>query len=180
MHAAENSARAKVVVAIPMEGISFGCMTKHSTLRKYFHSLVQNRRFDLFVLFLISIQSVLLAMDNPLNDPNSSVYVGLAYLDIILTSFFLFEAMFKMISFGLVLNGQHSYLRSGWNCIDLLVVLISIVSYAFTSQKLKIVKVFRLLKVLRPLRVISRNKGLKIAIESLFMAVPSIINVIMV
>ena len=98
----------------------------------------------------------------------------------ILTSFFFIEACIKIVSYGLITNGQHSYLKNGWNILDISVVLISVISYAFTSQKLKIVKIFRLLKVLRPLRVISKNKGLKIAIQALFMAIPSIINVIIV
>ena len=119
-------------------------------------------------------------MDNPLSDPYSQIAIFLHNLDIALTMFFLLEAFVKMLTFGLVNNGPNSYLRNGWNVIDITVVMISIISYGITSTKLKIVKIFRLLKVLRPLRVISRNKGLKIAIKSLFMAIPSIINVIMI
>ena len=69
-----------------------------------------------------------------------------------------------MIGYGFAFNGDNSYLRSGWNVIDFLVVVFSVVSLIITSSKLKIVKIFRLLRVLRPLRVISRNKGLRIGI----------------
>lgn len=61
-----------------------------------------------------------------------------------------------------------------------MVVIAAIISFSITSNKLKIVKILRLLRVLRPLRVISRSKGLKIGIQALFMAIPSIINVIIV
>ena len=87
----------------------------------------------MFILFLIGIQSVMLAMDNPLNDPNSNMFAVLRYLDIGMTMFFLLEAISKIISFGLLRNGKNSYLKNGWNIIDLTVVLISIVSYGFTS-----------------------------------------------
>ena len=70
-------------------------------------------------------------------------------------------------------------MKNGWNIIDLIVVLLSIFSFG-VSKKLKAAKILRVLKVLRPLRVISRNKGLKIGIQALFMAVPNIINVIIV
>lgn len=41
-------------------------------------------------------------------------------------------------------------------------------------------KVFRVIRVLRPLRLISRNKGLKIAIESLIHAIPQFFNMVIV
>jgi hypothetical protein len=48
------------------------------------------------------------------------------------------------------------------------------------SNKLKIIKVFRLLRVLRPLRVVARNQGLKLALGSLIYSIPSIFNVIII
>ncbi len=110
------------------------------------------------------ISSVLLALDNPLNDPNSLLVEFLQYTDIILTIFFALESIFKIIAYGFAFNGENSYLRGGSNVIDFIVVIVSIISLAITSNKLKIVKILRLLRVLRPLRVISRNKGLKIGI----------------
>ena len=86
----------------------------------------------------------------------------------------------KIISTGLLFNGKLSYLRSDENVIDFVVTIISVLSIVITSGKLKVVKVFRLVRVLRPLRIITKNKGLKIAIQALFMAVPSIINVLIV
>ena len=64
--------------------------------------------------------------------------------------------------------------------IDFVVVIVSIISLAITSNKLKIVKILRLLRVLRPLRVISRNKGLRVGIQALFMAIPALVNVLIV
>ena len=122
----------------------------------------------------------MLALDNPLNDPNSFLVTFLSYSDIILTLFFAIEAVCKMIVLGLAFNGELSYLRSGWNLIDITVVMISIVSFSLSNTKLQTVKILRLLRVLRPLRVISRNKGLKIGIQALFMAVPSLVNVTIV
>jgi ABC-type transport system involved in cytochrome c biogenesis permease subunit len=98
----------------------------------------------------------------------------------VLTIFFAIEAVLKIIVLGLLFNKQNSYLRSGWNIIDIVVVTISIISLSITSKKLKIVKILRLMRVLRPLRVISRNKGLKIGIQALLNAIPNIINVIIV
>lgn len=88
--------------------------------------------------------------------------------------------MLKIVAFGLFFNRNVAYLKNGWNVIDITVVVISLISFGITGDKLKIIKIFRLFRVLRPLRVISRNKGLRIGIQALFMAVPNIINVIIV
>lgn len=115
-----------------------------------------------------------------MNDPASTLIHFLQYTDIILTIFFLSESVFKIITYGFLFNKEQSYLRDGWNVIDFLVVIVSIISLAITSKKLMIVKILRLLRVLRPLRVISCNKGLKIGIQALFMAIPSLFNVLIV
>mmetsp|Transcript_5497 Transcript_5497/g.8600 ORF Transcript_5497/g.8600 Transcript_5497/m.8600 type:complete len:103 (+) Transcript_5497:4506-4814(+) len=44
------------------------------------------------------------------------------------------------------------------------------------SQTLKSFKVLRTLRALRPLRMISKNQGLKLAVGSLFGALPAIAN----
>jgi hypothetical protein len=41
-------------------------------------------------------------------------------------------------------------------------------------------KSFRTLRVLRPLRMIARNEGLKLVVNAIFMAIPAISNVIFV
>lgn len=48
------------------------------------------------------------------------------------------------------------------------------------TKNLNSIKVIRLMKVLRPLRVISRNDGLKVSIRSLAVAFPGIVNVLIV
>ena len=129
---------------------------------------------------MIAISSILLALDNPLNDPNSQLVYILGVSDIVLTSFFILEAFLKIIAQGFLFNGETSYLRIGWNVIDFAVVITSTVSIILNGFKLKIIKIFRLLRVLRPLRVISRNKGLKIGIQALLMAIPSLLNVLVI
>lgn len=142
--------------------------------------LVSLDYFEKFILTLILTQSVLLAFENPLLDPKSSLFSFLVKSDIFFTSVFTFECISKIISTGMLFNGKDSFLRNGWNLIDFIVVILSIISLSMENGRLKIFKVFRLLKVVRPIRVISRNKGLKIGIQALFMAIPNIFNVIVV
>jgi hypothetical protein len=84
--------------------------------------------------------------------------------DIVLSSIFALESLLKIIAFGFIFNRNVAYLKNGWNVIDFIVVIISLVSIGIQGDRLKIIKIFRLFRVLRPLRVISRNKGLRIGI----------------
>lgn len=42
------------------------------------------------------------------------------------------------------------------------------------SNNLNLIKIFRLMKVLRPLRALSRNEGLKLSINALRLALPEV------
>ena len=139
--------------------------------------LVNYSKFDKFVLILIIISSVLLAMESPLKDPDSSFVATLFYADIVMSIAFAIEALLKLISYGVLFNGEESYLKSMYNCLDFFIVCISILSLSLSGANLGFFKILRLLRILRPLRVISRNEGLKIALSALFMALPNIANV---
>ncbi len=78
-------------------------------------------------------------------------------VDIFLSSVFALECLAKVIALGFVSCGSTSYIRSAWNVLDFFVVLISIFSLSITSVNISFIKILRLLKILRPLRVISRN-----------------------
>ena len=51
---------------------------------------------------------------------------------------------------------------------------------SFDISTLRTLKVLRSLRALRPLRIISKNEGLKLAVSSLFTALPAIANGILI
>jgi hypothetical protein len=112
----------------------------------------------------ITISALQLALDNPLLDPNSSFDSSLNYIDISTTVVFAVEGLLKIIAFGFVLNGKYSYLRNVWNILDFTIVLCSIISMSPLSAKISFIKMFRILKALR---IVSRNEGLKVVISAL-------------
>ena len=88
--------------------------------------------------------------------------------------------MLKVIVYGFAVNGPDSYILNPWNVMDFIIVIFSLISIVFSEFDLGIIKVLRMLRVLRPLRMISRNPGLRIAVQSLINAVPDIGNVLVV
>lgn len=116
-----------------------------------------------------------------MEDPNEDYKVTLYYIDIFVTILFALECGLKIIAFGFLFNGKNSYMRTYWNILDFLVVIFSIAGF-FVNDSLKFekLKIFRILRIFRPLRLISRNKGLKVAINSLINSIPSIVNLLIV
>jgi hypothetical protein len=129
------------------------------------------------MIISIIVSSICLALDNPLNDPNSNFSHNLNKIDIICTVVFTFEAMAKIVAYGLWECGSKSYLRSEWNILDFFVVTLTLLSYMIGNTKtdLSIIKILRLIKVLKPLRALSRNEGLKLSINALRVAFPEIV-----
>ena len=79
------------------------------------------------------------------------------------------------MTYGFLFNGEYSYLRSGiWNPLDLLILIFSYICLTPLSATFKFIKTFR---ILRALRLISRNEGLKVAVRALIFAIPNVFNI---
>uniref|UniRef100_A0A7S4PLT5 Uncharacterized protein n=2 Tax=Guillardia theta TaxID=55529 RepID=A0A7S4PLT5_GUITH len=103
----------------------------------------------------------------------------LELLDEIFTLIFFSEMVLKMMVDGLIFH-KYAYLRSSWNVLDCLVVIISMMSSFGGSANAKSFKVLRALRALRPLRVIKRNKSLRVAVVCLLSSIPAMLNVLVV
>lgn len=82
----------------------------------------------------------------------------------------------KIIVFGFLCNGPDSYLLSTWNTTDFLIAIISSAVYLPLSNSYEFVKVIRIVRVLKPLRMVKRYPGIRIAVESIIQSVPQFIN----
>ena len=69
-----------------------------------------------------------MVIDNPLYDPKGILNYVLSISDIVFTGIFTLEVFMKIIADGLILNGEKSYLRNGWNNLDFAIVAISVSS----------------------------------------------------
>jgi hypothetical protein len=150
-------------------------------LRRCCLSLVNASWFDMLVIVAIVVSSICLALDSPRLNPHSLLALLLALLDVYVWPwFFLGELVLKSVAFGFAF-GRTAYLRSGWNKLDALIVLSSFIVLATaTFPFLAPLKNLRVLRVLRPLRLVSRDPGMRLVLESLFKAVPAVGNVVAV
>ena len=131
-------------------------------------------------MVFIIFSTVLLAWESPLDDPCSEKRRNLKILDYVMTGVFSLEMIIKIWATGFISNGSSSYLKDAWNILDFFIVMSSVLSVAFEGLGLSVLKVLRLFRILRPLRLISRNKQLKLAIISLLKSIPAIINLLFI
>jgi hypothetical protein len=143
-------------------------------------NIASSSKFDGFIMVLIIISSISLALENPLNDPDSSLVLVLLILDYITTIFFTIEVMIKVISYGFFLNGPKSYIHNVWNLVDLIIVLTSLLALFQLPLDLRILKVIRMVRLLRPIRLLSKNENLKLSMQALVVSIPPIVNLLVI
>lgn len=144
--------------------------------------------FENVVLTLIIVSSIILAIDNPLNDPNGKKQRVLSVIDIVFTVLFTIEALIKILAKGLLYNELgpiQPYVKSYWNLLDAFVVIFSLLDLAFlvagvNMQSLQSLKALRAFRALRPLRMIARDEGMRLVVNALLASIPSMTNVLLV
>ena len=148
-----------------------------------------NKCFDGLVLCAIIASSLMLPLDNPLNDPESSLAKDIEFLNVMFTIFFSLELTIKCIAKGVFvsnLNHVEPYMSSSWNQIDAFVVLISVtdllIKFIIPGQgaQFSAFKALRALRALRPLRVIRSFPQLRKVVNAFFSSISAISNIILI
>ena len=102
------------------------------------------------------------------------------YIDYVMTGFFVCEMLTKLGAYGFAFCGKDSYIKSPWNILDFTIVISALLSIILSDVNLGFIKSLRVLRVLRPLRLIAKNKGLKLAIITIFRSLPPIFNLMLI
>jgi voltage-dependent calcium channel L type alpha-1D len=115
------------VKQIDLHGKAFMIFSPQNMLRRICRSFVSHSKFDPFILAVILLSTILLTLDTPLENPDSTKNDVLFYLDIVISSIFILEFVLKAITFGFIINGKDSYLLNPWNDIDFLIVICAVI-----------------------------------------------------
>ncbi|XP_006832520.1 PREDICTED: voltage-dependent T-type calcium channel subunit alpha-1G isoform X26 [Chrysochloris asiatica] len=156
-----------------------------SKFRLMCHRIITHKMFDHVVLVIIFLNCITIAMERPKIDPHSAERIFLTLSNYIFTAVFLAEMTVKVVALGWCF-GEQAYLRSSWNVLDGLLVLISVIDILVSmvsnsgTKILGMLRVLRLLRTLRPLRVISRAQGLKLVVETLMSSLKPIGNIVVI
>merc|ERR1719331_760838 len=126
-----------------------------------------------------------MALSTPLDDPRDWWSQAQVIANLVFTSIFCTEMIMKQIAYGLFF-GKKAYWRQSWNILDGGVASVSVIDVMDSLQLLPLegdvsfLRTLRLVRALRPLRVISRNPNLKVVVNTLFKSVPELLNLVIV
>ncbi|KYO31073.1 hypothetical protein Y1Q_0016435 [Alligator mississippiensis] len=157
----------------------------HSKFRLMCNKIITHKMFDHVVLVIIFLNCITIAMERPKIEPHSAERIFLTLSNYIFTVIFLAEMTVKVVALGLCF-GEKAYLKSSWNVLDGVLVLISVIDILVSmvsdsgTKILGMLRVLRLLRTLRPLRVISRAQGLKLVVETLMSSLKPIGNIVVI
>ncbi|GIY52432.1 voltage-dependent T-type calcium channel subunit alpha-1I [Caerostris darwini] len=167
------------------EDYSLFLFSKSNCFRRACVRVSANRWFDYSILVVIASNCVTLAMERPTIPPRSLERRLLTAANYLFIAVFTFEMLVKVVARGLWC-GRGAYFKSGWNMMDGTVVIISLVDVLLSfvadgSPKIfGMLRVFRLLRSLRPLRVINRAPGLKLVVQTLLSSLRPIGNIVLI
>ena len=148
-------------------------------------NIVEHPLFESFIIFIIVASSLCLGAEGPpdavyLRDrPNARGF--LAVVDILFFIIFWVECILKIIAYGFV-QAPGAYLKDGWNQLDFSVVMLTTVDLglrvAGASAEYAWVKVFRVARVMRPLRVASKFDNIRVIVDALLGALGGVVAVL--
>ncbi|XP_039997884.1 sodium channel, voltage-gated, type I like, alpha b isoform X6 [Xiphias gladius] len=148
------------------------------TLRKTCFVIVEHNWFESFIIFMILLSSGALAFEDIYIEQRRTIKTMLEYADKVFTYVFILEMLLKWVAYGFV-----KYFTNAWCWLDFLIVdvsLVSLVANALGYSELTAIKSLRTLRALRPLRALSRFEGMRVVVNALLGAIPSIMNVLLV
>ncbi|XP_023683779.1 sodium channel, voltage-gated, type I like, alpha b isoform X3 [Paramormyrops kingsleyae] len=148
------------------------------TLRKTCFRIVEHNWFESFIIFMILLSSGALAFEDIYIEQRKTIKTILEYSDKVFTYIFILEMLLKWVAYGFV-----KYFTNAWCWLDFLIVdvsLVSLVANALGYSELTAIKSLRTLRALRPLRALSRFEGMRVVVNALLGAIPSIMNVLLV
>nr|XP_054602943.1 sodium channel, voltage-gated, type I-like, alpha isoform X2 [Nothobranchius furzeri] len=148
------------------------------TIRKTCYRIVEHNWFESFIIFMILLSSGALAFEDVNIETRKTVKIMLEYADKVFTVIFILEMLLKWVAYGFA-----KYFTNAWCWLDFFIVdvsLVSLVANALEYSDIGAIKSLRTLRALRPLRALSRFEGMRVVVNALMGAIPSIFNVLLV
>eukprot|EP00291_Cryptomonas_curvata_P014439 CAMPEP_0172153224 /NCGR_PEP_ID=MMETSP1050-20130122/1310_1 /TAXON_ID=233186 /ORGANISM="Cryptomonas curvata, Strain CCAP979/52" /LENGTH=988 /DNA_ID=CAMNT_0012821705 /DNA_START=410 /DNA_END=3377 /DNA_ORIENTATION=- len=140
------------------------------------YHIVTNRYFEGIIMLSILLSSLALAIQRPnMTDIEHDIQSNI--VDILVGIIFLIECVLKIIGLGF-----YRYIGSRWNQLDFFLVLTTVIdlllSWFAKSSKVGFFATLKIVRSLRPLRIISRMKKLKDTFSTITRAFVPVMNTI--
>ncbi|XP_058457331.1 sodium channel protein para isoform X46 [Malaya genurostris] len=149
-----------------------------ANLRLKTFQLIENKYFETAVITMILLSSLALALEDVHLPHRPILQDVLYYMDRIFTVIFFLEMLIKWLALGF-----RVYFTNAWCWLDFIIVMVSLINFVASlvgAGGIQAFKTMRTLRALRPLRAMSRMQGMRVVVNALVQAIPSIFNVLLV
>ncbi|XP_053974046.1 sodium channel protein para isoform X19 [Hylaeus volcanicus] len=149
-----------------------------ANLRLKTFQLIENKYFETAVILMILLSSMALALEDVHLSARPILQDILYYMDRIFTVIFFLEMLIKWLALGF-----KKYFTNAWCWLDFIIVMVSLINFVASlcgAGGIQAFKTMRTLRALRPLRAMSRMQGMRVVVNALVQAIPSIFNVLLV
>ncbi|XP_076621064.1 sodium voltage-gated channel paralytic isoform X10 [Colletes latitarsis] len=149
-----------------------------ANLRLKTFQLIENQYFETAVISMILLSSLALALEDVHLSARPILQDILYYMDRIFTVIFFLEMLIKWLALGF-----KKYFTNAWCWLDFIIVMVSLINFVASlcgAGGIQAFKTMRTLRALRPLRAMSRMQGMRVVVNALVQAIPSIFNVLLV
>ncbi|XP_023707952.1 sodium channel protein para isoform X15 [Cryptotermes secundus] len=149
-----------------------------ANLRQKTYQLIENKYFETAVITMILLSSLALALEDVHLPQRPILQDILYYMDRIFTVVFFIEMLIKWLALGF-----KKYFTNAWCWLDFVIVMVSLINFVASlagAGGIQAFKTMRTLRALRPLRAMSRMQGMRVVVNALVQAIPSIFNVLLV
>ncbi|KAA0174507.1 hypothetical protein FNF27_04103 [Cafeteria roenbergensis] len=136
---------------------------------------------DSIIILLIVAGSVLVAVDHPTAEFSPESREAIAVTEVVFTAIFVAEILCSLVARGALLHPEALW-RSAWSVLDTVVVAVSaaalivpaVTGGSSIAESLGWAAALRSVRALRPLRVIARNRGIKVVLNALLSSLPAL------
>ena len=161
--------------AVPWRKRFLFCVVPGGKVNQFCIRFLESKRCDVAIVMLIIASSIGVGLENHETRKDVVFTIILFTFEALFTVLFMANAALTVCAYGV-----RNSLRSGWNTLDFVVVIASILNLSMYWQNNLFVKVARLFRALRPLQLVARSKGMRVIVFALSLSVQAIVNVVAV
>lgn len=129
-------------------------------------AFVESHVFTTLIFVLILLNTVSLGIETFQLTPNVSRVLSI--FNTVCISVFVLEIVLKLYAYGV------DFFKDGWNIFDTVIVLVSIMPMIAFLSSMRAFRIFRMFRALRALRMLKRLEKLRVIVQALIRALPSV------
>ena len=146
---------------------AFLVLPPSNAIRRFCKYFVEQPWFDPMIIVAIVVSSGFLTLESAKYKDDETLQLVMFAADWIFLVVFTIEAVFKITAYGFIVP-RDGYINDPWNRLDFFVVIITFLAMFGGGSSAG--RTLRVGRILRPLRMIQRNEGMKVIVDALLRA----------